>query len=208
MKVAIIGGTGRMGLGLAKQLGRHHEIIIGSRDPKKARDAAAKVNGAKGSDYSTAARGGDLAIFAIPYTAIGAASGLSGDLSGKAVVSMINPMKFENGMLHYPFESGSAAEQLAKALPKSRVATAFNHITMGFFEKPEIPKVDVLVATDTMETFEEVAALVRSIPNLRPLHVGPLSEAGGVERITPLMLNIARINGTGSLTTRFVSQKE
>lgn len=208
MKIAIIGGTGAMGGGLARQLAKTHQVIIGSRDPVKAKEAASTVPGAEGADYATAAAECDVAIVAIPYSAIDSVKPLADLLAGKLVVSIINPMKFENGMLVYGLEKGSAAEELSKRLPKSRIATAFNNITAGFFKKQEIGRLDVLVAAETSQIFDEAAAIVKSIPNLRPLHAGPLSEAQSVERVTPLILNLAKINATGSLATRFVSQKE
>jgi NADPH-dependent F420 reductase len=208
MKIAIIGGTGSMGSGLANQLAKSHEVIIGSRDPAKARAAAAGIKGASGADYSTAAWKCDVAIFAIPFFAMDSVPSLADELAGKLVISIINPLKLEAGMLSYGLETGSAAEMLAAKLPKSRVATAFNNITAGFFKKPEISRLDVVVAADSKETFEEVAKIVKSIPGLRPLYAGPLSEAQAVERITPLLLNLAKKNDTGSLGTRFVSQRE
>jgi NADPH-dependent F420 reductase len=208
MKIAIIGGTGSMGSGLGEQLAKSHEVIIGSRDPAKAKAAAAAIRGARGADYPTAARECDSAIVAIPFFAIDSVSSLAKELSGKLVISVINPMKFENGMRSYGLERGSAAEMLAAKLPGSRVATAFNNITAGFFKKPERSRVDVVVAADSRKTFDETARIVKSIPNLRPLYAGPLSEAQTVERITPLMLNLAKNNETGNLATRFVSQNE
>jgi hypothetical protein len=208
MKIAIIGGTGRMGRGLGGQLAKSHEVIIGSRDSARAKAAAAAIGGARGADYSTAARECDSAIVAIPFSAIDSVSSLANELSGKLVISIINPMKFENGTLSYGLERGSAAETLADKLPKSRVATAFNNITAGFFKKPGGPRLDVVVAADSKETFDETARIVKSIPNLRPLYAGPLSEARTVERITPMMLNLAKKNETGSLAISFVSQKE
>jgi 8-hydroxy-5-deazaflavin:NADPH oxidoreductase len=208
MKIAIIGGTGKMGSGLAEQLAKSHEVIIGSRDAERAKHAAAKIPGAKGAGYASAAKECDAAIVIVPYPAIESLGALAEPLAGKLVVSTVNPMTFENGMLSYGLKDGSAAQALAALLPNSRVATAFNNITFGFFKKAETPRLDVLVAADTSQTFEETAAIVKSIPNLRPLHVGPLSEAQSVERITPLILNLAKINGTGSLATRFVSQRE
>jgi predicted dinucleotide-binding enzyme len=65
-----------------------------------------------------------------------------------------------------------------------------------------------VVAADSKKTFDEAARIVKSIPSLRPLYAGPLREAQVVERITPLILNLAKKNGTGDLSTRFVSQKE
>ena len=197
-----------MGSGLGERLARRHEVIIGSRDPTKAKASAAKIKGARGADYSTAARECDSAIIAVPFAAIDSMSSLADELSGKLVVSVINPMTSKNGMLSYGLERGSAAEMLADRLPRSRVATAFNNISAAFFRKPETSRLDVVVAADSRETFNEAARIVRSIPNLRPLYAGPLSEAQVVERITPLILNLAKRNRTGSLSTRFVSQKE
>ncbi len=197
-----------MGAGLAQQLAKSHKVIIASRDPAKAEEAAAKISGVKGTDYMTAATECEVAIIALPYSAIGSVGPLAGPLAGKLVISIINPLQLEGGILVYGLQSGSAAQELAAKLPNSHVATAFNNIPAGFFKKQEMIRVDVLVAADSAQTFEEAASLVRSIPNLRPLHAGPLSEAEAVERITPVVLNLAKINGTGSLTTRFVSQKD
>jgi len=208
MKIAIFGGTGSMGSGLGERLAKSHEVIIGSRDPAKAMASAARIKSAKGADYSTAARECDSAIAAVPFFAIDSMSSLTNELSGKLVISVINPMRLENGMLSYGLERGSAAEMLADKLPKSRVATAFNNISATFFKRPEALRLDVVVAADSKETFNEAAGIIRSIPSLRPLYAGPLSEAQVIERITPLILNLAKRNGTGSLSIRFVPQKE
>jgi len=208
VKIAIIGGTGTMGRALGKRLSKSHEVIIGSRDPAKARAMAATIEGAKGSDYSTAASECDVAIVAIPFSAVESQELPGAELSGKLVISVINPMKFERGLFYYGLEKGSAAEILSARLPKSRVATAFNNISPEFLTKTEVPSLDVMVAADSEEIFYEVARIVNSVPNLRPLYAGPLSEAQAVERVTPLMLNLARKNRTGNLATRFVSQRE
>jgi NADPH-dependent F420 reductase len=208
VKVAVLGGTGAMGWALAKQLSRNNTVVIGSRDPARAEEAAKRINGATGADYATAASGADVVVFAIPYSAIDEASGLAKELKGKLVISIFNPLKLEGGLLQYPLEKGSAAEELAAHLPESRVATAFNNVPARMFEKEEAVMMDILVTADSKETFEEAAALVRSIPNLRPLYVGPLSQAQVVERLTALVLNLARLNKTGALTTRFASQKD
>ena len=207
MKVAVLGGTGKMGGAIAKKLSRRHHIIIGSRDAARAREASKGIEGARGADYEGAAKECDVAIFAVPYSALGVASGLAEALAGKLVVSIVNPTKREEGILRYPLEKGSAAEELATMLPKSRVATAFNNVPVAMLREEEAPPMDILVAASSREAYEEAAELVRSVANLRPLYAGPLSEAHVVERITPLVLNLAKWNGTGSLTTKFVSQK-
>jgi 8-hydroxy-5-deazaflavin:NADPH oxidoreductase len=208
MKVAVLGGTGKMGRGLAKHLSRKNEVIIGSRDSTKAEAAAKDIPGAKGGDYSTASSEADAVVLAIPYEALPEVLGLVKEVSGKLVISAINPMKMDSGMFVPACDGGSAAEELAKLLPGSRVATAFNNVSATFLQREEFPLVDVLIASDTRETYEEAAGLVRTIQNMRPLYAGPLSQAGTIERITPLELNVAKLNGTGSLGPRFVSRKD
>lgn len=205
MKVAVVGGTGRMGRAIARQLSRNNEVVIGSRDPARAREAAKAVGVAGGADYLGASEAGEVVVFAIPYEALGTAAGLATALSGKTVVSAVNPLKMQGGLLRFGLEEGSAAEELARLVPESRVATAFNHVSSLFFERGEPVAIDILVAADSKETFEVVAGVVRSVPNLRPLYAGPLSQARVIERMTPLVLNLAKLNRTGSLTTRFVS---
>ena len=206
MKVAVLGGTGKMGSALALRLAKSNGVIIGSRDPARAREAAKGVPGATGMDYAGASREADVVVVAIPNAAVEIMAPLADDLSGKLVVSAVNPLRSEGGLLYCGRDKGSAAEELARILPRSRVATAFNNIPAGLLGKEDIA-IDVLVAADAKETYDEAARLVRSIPNLRPLYAGPLSQAGIVETITALVLNLASLNGTGSLTTRFVSRK-
>jgi 8-hydroxy-5-deazaflavin:NADPH oxidoreductase len=208
VRVAVLGGTGAMGGAVAKQLSKNNLVVIGSRDPARAEEAARGIKGATGADYATATKGAEVAVFAIPYSAIGEAAALAGELKGKLVISMFNPLKLEGGLLHYSLEKGSAAEELAALLPGSRVATAFNNVPSRMFEMDEPVPSDILVAADTQETFNEAAELIRSVPNLRPLYVGPLSQARMVERVTALVLNLAKLNKTGALATRFVSRKD
>jgi len=207
VKVAVLGGTGAMGKALARHLSSGYEVIIGSRDQSRAVAAASGISGASGSDYKGASRVADVVVFAIPSEAIGLAADLAGEVSSKLVISMINPMTMEGGLLKYSPNGGSAAEELARMLPRSRVATAFNNVPSGFLKRDVVPPVDILVAADSKETYAEAAELVTSIREMRPLYAGPLSEARMVEALTPLLLNLARLNGTKALTTRFVTLK-
>jgi NADPH-dependent F420 reductase len=207
VKVAVIGGAGSMGMAVAKRLAKNHEVIIGSRDISRAEEAARKIKGAVGTDYHVACRAADVILFSIPYSAIGSMAELADDAAGKVAVSLVNPLKMEGGIQHFPLEKGSAAEELAKVLPRSKVATAFNNVPRAFFEEEFNAPMDVLIAADSKETYEKTAQLVKGIGQMRPLHAGPLSQAQIVERITPLVLNMAGLNGTGSLTTKFVSRK-
>ncbi len=207
MKIAILGGTGKMGKALAKRLAKSHQVIIGSRDPARAREAAKDVSGASGADYHGAAREADVVAFAIPFSSLDSASELAEDVKGKLVLSLLNPIRREGGLLEFAIDHGSSAERLAGLLPGARVATAFNNVPYAFLEKDVVIPMDILIAADSKETYEEAASVVKSIAGMRPLYAGPLNQAGIVERITPLVLNLAALNGTGSLTTKFVSRK-
>jgi hypothetical protein len=196
-----------MGLAVAKRLAKNHEVIIGSRDLAKAEAAAREVKGAVGADYHVACKMADAILFSIPYSALASMAELREDVAGKVAVSLVIPLKMEGDLLHFALERGSAAEELARILPEAKVATAFNNVPRAFFDEEFNIPVDVLVAADSKQTYEKAAQLVRGIGQMRPLYAGPLSQAGIVERLTPLVLNLARLNGTGNLTTKFVSRK-
>lgn len=205
MKIGIIGGTGAMGSGLAAHLSKENEVRIGSRDLAKARATAAKIPGVEGGKDTDVADWCEVAIVAVPFSAIGELGALAGPLSGKAVISMVNPLKREGGLLEYAEKQGSAAEAVAASLRGSRVATGFNNVPAAFFRKPFDDVVDILVATDSRSTFDEVAPLIRSVARMRPLYVGPLSQAISVERLTVMVLNAAKLNGGSRFSVKFVS---
>jgi NADPH-dependent F420 reductase len=196
-----------MGKAIAMRLAKNHEVIIGSRDPARAEEVARQIKGAVGADYHVACKMADAILFSVPYSAIGSLGELAEDASGKLALSLINPLRMERGMLEFPLAKGSAAEELARLLPHSMVATAFNNVPRAFFDDDFNAQIDILIAADSKETFEKAAQLVRSVGQVRPLYAGPLSQAGTVERITALVLNLAGLNGTGTLTTKFVSRK-
>ena len=207
MKVAVLGGTGDMGSAVAKRLAKSNTVVIGSRDAARAEEAAHGIEGASGDDYDGASRDCEVAIVAVPFSATDVMGSLSEALAGKLVVSMVNPLKMEGSLLRFALETGSAAERIAAMLPKSGVSTAFNNLPSGMLEGDSPVEADVLVAASSKEAYDKTAALVRSVRNLRPLYAGPLSQAQIVERITPLVLNLAKLNATPSLAPRFVSRK-
>ena len=204
MKVGIIGGTGAMGQALASCLSKSCEVMVGSRVPEKAVAAAAKIEGVRGAGNDEVSSWCQAAVIAIPFSAIGELAPLSGALAGKLVMSTVNPLKREGTVLHYWAESGSAAEAIAALLPTSRVCTGFNNVPITFFTKGATQEVDILIAADSRETFEEASGIVRMVPKARPLYVGPLSQAESVERITVLELNATRLNDAGRFSVKFV----
>jgi 8-hydroxy-5-deazaflavin:NADPH oxidoreductase len=208
MKVAVLGGTGKMGSALARHLSKKHQVIIGSRDPTRGEVAAKRIPGATGTDYLGAASECDVAIIALPFDAIDEAVPLADALEGKLVISIINPVEREGEVMVYPLDNGSAAEMLASILSGSEVATAFNNIPERMLEVDEHPVVDVLVAASSRETYDRAAELVSSVPGFRPLYAGGLANARLVEELTVIELNMAKWNGTKRLAPKFVSQEK
>ncbi len=208
MKVAIVGGTGAMGSGLGRLLALKNEVRIGSRDPERAKRAAARIPGASWGSYQGAAEWCEACVVAVPFGAVGDLAVLAGPLAGKLVLSVVNPLKVEEGVLQYALAKGSAAEAIAEALPESVVATAFNNVPQGMLGDPERPELDVLIAAADKEGFARAARLVSSVPRMRPVYVGPLSQAQSVERVTVLEINAARLSGSKPFAVRLVGRDE
>lgn len=198
--VAIVGGTGDLGLGLAVRLAPSRSVTIGSRDQARAAEAAAKASSISGSRVegatnSQAAADADVTILAIPdLPSDDALLLLKPGVQGKLVVSPIVPMVFKDGLFTAVTGPVSAAEKVASVL-ETRVAAAFHNVPAArLLEFPKPLDYDVLVGAGSREVFSEAAELVSSIPGLRPLYAGPLSASRTLESLTPTLLNTGKLN--------------
>lgn len=200
MKIAILGGTGKEGFGLASrwaQLG--HSIIIGSRDAERAKTKAAELRELTqkiqiiGDSNAEAARLGDLVVIALP------AQGLTSTLPevregcrGKVVVSTVVPLTFGGPRLFTPPPAGSSAEEAQALLPESKVVAAFHHIAAHELSETEHPiECDLLLCGADAEAKKTVVELASSM-GLRSIDVGPLSNAGPLEGITAVLATVNR----------------
>jgi predicted dinucleotide-binding enzyme len=94
MKIAVI-GTGNMGSGFARAFAAAEgtKVIVGHRDPAKATALAAEIgNGIEGGGIAAAVKHADLVFLALPYEAIAPALGSAGNLSGKILIDISNPI--------------------------------------------------------------------------------------------------------------------
>src|SRR5919201_6595520 len=136
MKIAILGGTGKEGAGLASRWAlAGHSIIIGSRDPARAKAKAAELRDKThkipmiGESNAEAAQLGDVVVVALP--ALGLATTLPEAREacrGKVVVSTVVPLTFGGPRLFAPPAAGSSAEEVQALLPEAKVVAAFHHI--------------------------------------------------------------------------------
>ena len=202
--LAILGGTGPEGKGLALRLAMAGETpIIGSRDAARGAAAAEELAQSapgvviKGTDNSVAAASADVVFLAFPYEGQRPVlEDLGPALIGKIVVSVIAPMKFERGKgaSAVEVEAGSAAQEAQDMLPDSRVVAAFQNASAEELLDPDVTmEGDVVVCSDHADAKKLVMGLADKIKNLRGVDGGSLANAKYVEQITPMLVNINRI---------------
>ncbi len=198
LSIGILGGTGDQGKGLAVRFAQAgHRVLIGSRSPERARQAAAEIgHGAAGAGNAEVAAEADIVIVAVPYDGHKALlESLREPLAGKIVVDCVNPLGFDKqGAYALPVEEGSAAQQAAAVLPDSRVVAAFHHVSAVLLMDPAVEKVDldVLVLGDDREATDLVQALAAQIPGVRGVYGGRLRNAFQVEALTANLISINR----------------
>jgi NADPH-dependent F420 reductase len=200
VSIAVLGGTGDEGRGLARRLSlAGHRVIIGSRDASRAAAAAAACSGGpllSGGVNRDAAAEADVVIVAVPWEGHrDLLTALAGTLAGKVVVDCVNPIGFDSrGAYALRVPDGSAAEQAAAVLPDSRVVGAFHHVPAGLLLDPEVERVDmdVLVLGDDRAATDLVISLANEIPGMRGIYGGRLRNCGQVEALTANLVSINR----------------
>lgn len=201
MRIGIVGGTGKEGSGLGVRWARAgHEVIIGSRDPERARAkatelaaaaAGAQVSGLGNRDAAAAA---EVVVLAVPATGLEAILGEVRDgCRGKLVISTVVPLTFGGGRLFTPPAQGSSAEEAQAMLgPECRVVAAFHHIAAHELSADDhVIESDLLLCGGDAEAKKTVASLGADL-GLRAVDVGALSNAGPLEGITAVLATINR----------------
>ena len=200
MKVAII-GTGKMGVGLARLLGGHGvNIIIGSRDAAKAAKLAEEIGrGAQGSGIADAARLASVVILAVNYKKVEETIGAAGDLAGKILVDISNPITddFKDLLMGH---TTSAAEEIQKLAPEAKVVKAFNTIFAQLLPteaREGRDPVQVFVAGDDEAAKKTVSDLV-SKGGFQPVESGPLSNSRYLEPLGEINIHFGFFLGWGT----------
>jgi len=198
MKVAII-GSGNMGAGLAGTLAAvGNEVIIGARDPARAAELAEKVGrGAIGAGIADAARLADVLILALPFGAAPDVIKAAGDLTGKVLVDISNPISadFRELMIGH---TTSAAEEIQKLAPTAQVVKAFNTIFAQLLpqEARRGNRLQVFIAGDDATANATIATLAQSA-GFEPVKAGPLSNARFLEPIGEMNIHFGYFLGRG-----------
>lgn len=211
MIVSILGGTGKLGKGLAIRLAlAGYDVVIGSRDEEKAISKAEEYRkicdcSIRGMGNDKAIKVCDVAILTIPWEGVlDFVREYRDELSKRIVISPIVPMKREGDKFVYAFERGSMAERIADVIG-DKVVSAFQNVPAKRFSNiEEVPNFDVVVCSDNSEAKQVVMEIVNDIKNLRALDGGTLSNSRIVESLTPFMINLAISNKLKELGIKFI----
>jgi NADPH-dependent F420 reductase len=201
-KIALIGGTGPQGKGLAYRFAKAgHAITIGSRSSERAHEAAIDIASrvghavqVSGADNATAAESAEVVLLAVPYDGHAAlADSLRGQLAGKVVISCVNPLGFDKrGPYGLDLANGSAAEELQRIVPDAKLAGAFHHLSaVSLWSDIEVlDHEDVLVCGDDAEAKTVAINLTRAINGRDGIDAGALRLARQLEPLTAVLISI------------------
>lgn len=205
MDIAVLGGTGAEGGGLALRFAHAgHRVVVGSRDAARAAGAAARIEGklggrsgqpaVSGAGNEDAARRAELVVLTVPYAAQRAtAHAAAGALAGKILVDATVPLTPPRVARVQLPEGGSAVARLQAELGESvRVVSAFQNVSAHLLsELDRDVDCDVLVCGDDADARETVVRLAASI-GLRAWHAGPLANSAVAEGLTSVLISINR----------------
>lgn len=202
--IAILGGTGPAGMGLALRWARAEEtVIIGSRDLQRAQESAAKIKQntasnaqVSGMENSTACAAADILVLTVPFEGqaallkqlkpairpgsvlIDATVALAASVGGRASRTL--------GVWQ-----GSSAQQAAELLPKGvSVVAAFHNLSAELLNGDDALDCDVIVCSDDPEATQLTRALAAKFPGVRAIDGGKLENARSLEQITALLIGL------------------
>ena len=202
--IAVIGGTGPAGMGLALRWARSGEtIIIGSREEQRAQSAAAGIRAKAGNqanvsgmENSTACAAADILLLTVPFESQATVlkqlknSIRPGSILIDATVPLASAV---GGRASRPLGvwQGSAAQQTAELVPKGvSVVAAFHNLSADLLNGEEPLDCDVIVCGDDPDASQLARELALKIPGVRAIDGGKLENARIVESITALLIGL------------------
>jgi NADPH-dependent F420 reductase len=207
--IAVIGGTGKEGSGLAlRWAAAGLDVIIGSRQREKGERVAAELNerlgqdGIRGMDNLSAAEAGQVVVLSVPYAAHrDTLEQIAPGMAGKVLIDVTVPLNPPKVSQAYVPPEGPAAVQSQRFLGEDvQVVAAFQNVSaVHLADAHHAVDCDVLVCGDSAEA-REVAVHLAEIAGMRGVHAGALANAVAVESLTPLLIAVNRrykINNAG-----------
>jgi NADPH-dependent F420 reductase len=204
MTIAVLGGTGKEGSGLAMRWALNgYRVIIGSRDATRAAQRAAELNTQLGGEYivgtdnASAAAAADLVVLSVPYPAVhDTLAGVKPQLEGKVLVDLtvpIEPPKIST--VYVPAGKAAALEARALLGDGVKIVSAFQTVSSVKLKDPNAQLVgDVLVTGDDDDAKADVIKLVEAT-GMRGIDAGPLENAVAAEALAPVLVYINKRYG-------------
>jgi NADPH-dependent F420 reductase len=190
MKVALLGGTGSFGRALATRLREAGvEVVIGSRDPGRAREVARRL-GIEGTLNEECLAGADLAVLAVNAdAALETAERLAAAVGSTPLLCVGSELRFTpDGVLPSP-DGRSLAERVAEAMPGPVVA-GLHSLAAATLTGDEPPEEDAFVCGDDADAKELALGLASRLVRGRALDAGPLASARALEGMTAVIVNL------------------
>lgn len=202
--IAILGGTGPAGMGLALRCARAGEtVIIGSRDAQRAEEAVSKINNKAGTqsrvsgmENSAACAAAEILVLTVPFE--GQAALLKqlkpairpGSILIDATVALAASVGGRASRTLGVWQ-GSSAQQAAELVPKGvSVVAAFHNLSAELLNGDEPLDCDVIVCSDDPQASQLTRSLAAKIPGVRAIDGGKLENARILEQITALLIGM------------------
>lgn len=195
--IAVIGGTGNLGTGIAYRLAhKGYPVIIGSRQADKAVAAAQEATASAGRPVqgmlnAAAAAAADIAILTVPFahhrpTLESVREAVQGKIFVDATVPLVPPKVMR---VQLPPEGSAAVRAQALLGEAATVVSAFHNVAAHRLATGEPVDCDVLVFGEKREARERVVELAHAV-GLRGLHAGSLANSAAAEALTSILIFI------------------
>jgi NADPH-dependent F420 reductase len=208
--LAIIGGTGALGTGLAiRWAGAGYPVVLGSRTREKALEAALRIEArndappVRGEDNRSAARAGDIVVVAVPYASHDAIlDDIKEAVAGKIVVDAVVPLVPPKVSVVQMPREGSAAQLAQQRLGDGvRVVSAFHNVAAAKLAAGGPVDCDVLVFGDD-RTARDIVIELADAAGARGVDGGALANSVAAEALTSVLIAINRRYKVGSAGIR------
>lgn len=214
--IAILGGTGDLGTGLAIRWARAgHKIVIGSRTLEKAQAAVAALQEispdtpADAMENADAAAAGSIVVLTVPAehqlsTLEHVRAGLTGKILVDVTVPLVPP---KVGTVQLPPE-GSAGKRAQEFLGDDvMVVSAFQNVAAHLLQQDVQIECDVLVAGNKKEARQRIIDLIGQA-GMTGWHAGPIANAAAAEALTSILIQINRQGVISHAGIKIVGQGE
>lgn len=203
--IAILGGTGALGTGLARRWAQAgYPIVIGSRTAEKAQEAVTELQAiiaergydavaVTAADNKAAAAAADIVALTVPYAHHASTlEAVKPELEGKILIDVTVPLRPPKvGTVQLP-EAGSAAQEAQALLGEGvKVVSAFQNVAAHHLQEGHGIECDVLVAGNSKEARAEVVTLVEAA-GMKGFSIGPVANSAAAEALTSILIQINR----------------